>query len=140
LNNLPRDTKIIIEELRASFERQLAVYIELRDSVRSNMSKLILARGDTGVLTSGVDKKVKLIERINAERESVAEHIEFWQEYRQKLPPGDRNVAFINEILTRTEDAIKEFLAEEEKLKQYVEKMYKIGGGAAAFEGAQRQG
>jgi hypothetical protein len=104
------------------------------------MSKLILARGDAGVLMSGVDKKVKLIDRINAERNSISEHISFWQEYRQKLPPSDRSAAALNEILTRTEDVIKAFLAEEEKLKQYVEKMYKKGGGEGIAEGAQGQG
>jgi len=121
LNNSPQ---VMIGELRASFERQLSVYRELRDAVRSNMSKLILARGDPGVLMAGVDKKVKLIAQINAERESVAEHIEFWQGYRQNLPPNDRDAVALNDILNRTEAVIKEFLAEEEKLKQYVEKMY----------------
>jgi hypothetical protein len=99
--------------------------LELRDAVRSNMSKLILARGDAGVLMAGVDKKAKLIARINDEREAMAGHIEFWQAHRQTLPPGDRDAAALNGILSRTEEAIKEFLAEEEKLKQYVEKMYK---------------
>jgi hypothetical protein len=125
LNNPPRDDKIAIVELCASFERQLAMYREMRDAVRSNMSKLILARGDAGVLMAGVDKKVKLIAQINAEREAMAGHIEFWQAHRQSLPRSDRDAAALNDVLARTEEAIKEFLAEEEKLKQYVEKMYK---------------
>lgn len=125
MNNSPQ---MMIGELRASFERQLSVYKELRDAVRSNMSKLILARGDPGVLMAGVEKKVKLIARINAERESVAEHIEFWQTYRQTLPPNDRDAAALNDILNKTEAVIKEFLVEEEKLKQYVEKMYNKSG------------
>ncbi|MDR2591578.1 MAG: hypothetical protein LBC59_02075 [Chitinispirillales bacterium] len=126
MNNSPQ---MMIGELRASFERQLTVYRELRDAVRSNMSKLILARGDPGVLMAGVDKKVKLIAQINAERESMAGHIEFWQAYRQNLPPNDRDAAALNDILNKTETVIKEFLAEEEKLKQYVEKMYNKSGG-----------
>jgi sugar-specific transcriptional regulator TrmB len=125
LNNSPQ---MMIGELRASFERQLAVYRELRDAVRSNMSKLILARGDTGVLMAGVEKKVKLIAQINAERESMTGHIEFWQTYRQNLPANDRDVAALNDILNKTEAVIKEFLTEEEKLKQYVEKMYNKQG------------
>lgn len=125
MNNTPGDGRKLIGELRASFERQLVFYLELRDAVRSNMSKLILARGDPGVLMAGVDRKVKLIARINEEREAVAGHIEFWQGYRQNLPPGDRDAAALNDILTRTESVIKEFLAEEEKLKLYVEKMFK---------------
>ncbi|GBU22394.1 hypothetical protein R80B4_02303 [Fibrobacteres bacterium R8-0-B4] len=125
MNNSPQ---MMIGELRASFERQLSVYLELRDSVRSNMSKLILTRGDPGVLMVGVEKKVKLIALINAERESVAGHIEFWQTYRRNLPPNDRDAAALNDILNKTEAVIKEFLTEEEKLKQYVEKMYNKGG------------
>jgi 7-keto-8-aminopelargonate synthetase-like enzyme len=124
LNNSPQ---VMIGELRASFERQLSVYRELRDAVRSNMSKLILARGDPGVLMVGVEKKVKLIAQINAERESVAEHIEFWQAYRKNLPANDRDAVALNDILNKTEAVIKEFLTEEEKLKQYVEKMYNKG-------------
>jgi hypothetical protein len=111
-------------ELRASFERQLAVYRELRDFVRTHMSKLILSRGDPGVLTVGIDKKMKLIALIDAEREAVAGHIAFWQEHRERLA-GDRDAALLNDILTETEKVIKEFLAEEEKLKQYVEKICK---------------
>jgi hypothetical protein len=124
LNNSPQ---MMIGELRASFERQLSVYRELRDSVRSNYSQLILARGDPGVLMAGVDKKVKLIARINAERESVAGHIEFWQTYRQNLPPNDKDAVALNDILNKTEAVIKEFLTEEEKLKLYVEKKYNTG-------------
>jgi 7-keto-8-aminopelargonate synthetase-like enzyme len=129
LNNLPQDSKIILNELRASFGRQLSVYAELRDMVRANLSKLILSRGDPGVLMAGVDKKVRLIDKINQERESVSGHIEFWQEYRKNLS-DDRDAASLNDILTQTEAVIKEFLAEEEKLKQYVEKVFKIDGGA----------
>ncbi|MDR2693474.1 MAG: hypothetical protein LBB74_04580 [Chitinispirillales bacterium] len=125
MNNSPQ---VMIGELRASFERQLSVYRELRDAVRSSMSKLILARGDPGVLMAGVDKKVKLIAQINAERESVAGHIEFWQGYRQTLSANDRDAAALNDILNKTEAVIKEFLTEEEKLKQYVEKMYSKSG------------
>lgn len=118
-----QDVKIIVNELCMSFERQLSLYKELLDGVRANMSQLILSRGDPGILMVGVDKKVKLIDKINQERSDVAGHIEFWQEHREKLS-NTVDAAALNDILTRTEDIIKEFLAEEEKLKQYVEKMY----------------
>jgi hypothetical protein len=124
LNNLPQGIKTVISELCASFERQFSFYVELRDSVRSNFSKLILSRGDPGVLMAGVDKKMQLLEKIDNERTAVASHIEHWQEYR-KNSPNDVESTVLNDILTRTEDVIKEFLAEEEKLKQYVEKIYK---------------
>ncbi|MDR2577340.1 MAG: hypothetical protein LBC70_00820 [Chitinispirillales bacterium] len=124
MNNLQRDIRITISELCASFERQFALYIELRDSVRSNFSKLILSRGDPGVLMAGVDKKMQLLEKIDRERAGAAGSIEHWQEYR-KNSANDGESAVLNDILTRTEAVIKEFLAEEEKLKQYVEKIYK---------------
>jgi len=124
LNNLTRDNKIIINELRASFERQLAVYKELRDFVRSHMSKVVLSRGDAGVLTVGLDKKMRLIGKINEERAGISGHLEYWQEHREALV-NDVNAALLNDVLNQTEAVIKEFLTEEEKLKQYVEKMCK---------------
>ena len=122
LNNSTQNNKIIISELCASFERQLAVYRELRDFVRSHLSKMVLSRGDPGVLTVGIDKKVRLLDKINQERASITEHLEYWQEHREELV-NDVNAAILNDILEQTEAVIKEFLAEEEKLKQYVEKM-----------------
>ena len=120
----PRDYKIVIAALRASFERQLSVYAELRDAARSSLSKLVLSRGDAGVMIAGVEKKARLLEQIDRERESIAEEIEYWQENRQNLA-RDRDAASLNEILARTETVIKEFLTEEEKLRQYVEKIFK---------------
>jgi 7-keto-8-aminopelargonate synthetase-like enzyme len=128
LNNLPRDNKIIISELCSSFERQLAVYKELRDYVRAHLSKVILSRGDPGVLTAGGDKKMRMIERINQERAGIARHLEYWQENRAALA-NDRDAAVLNDILAQTEAVIKDFLTEEEKLKQYVEKICNKGGG-----------
>lgn len=120
----PRDYKIVIGALRASFERQLSVYAELRDAARSSLSKLVLSRGDAGVMIAGVEKKARLLEQIDKERASIAEEIEYWQENRQNLA-RDRDAASLNEILARTETVIKEFLTEEEKLRQYVEKIFK---------------
>ena len=120
----PRDYKIVIAALRASFERQLSVYAELRDAARSSLSKLVLSRGDAGVMIAGVEKKARLLEQIDKERASIAEEIEYWQENRQNLA-RDRDAASLNEILARTETVIKEFLTEEEKLRQYVEKIFK---------------
>jgi len=124
LNNSARDNRIIINELCESFERQLAVYMELRDFVRSHMSKVVLSRGDSGVLTVGIDKKLRLIERINQERAGIAGHLEYWHANREVLA-NDVNAALLNDVLEQMENVIKEFLAEEEKLKQYVEKMCK---------------
>jgi hypothetical protein len=124
LDNVLQESKIVIDVLCGSFERQLAVYKELRDSARTALSKLILSRGDVGVLMAGIDKKSRLLEKIDHERNSIAEQIEYWQAHRENLT-NSRDAASLNEILARTESVIQEFLAEEEKLKQYVEKFYK---------------
>jgi len=124
MNNALQDYKVVIDVLCGSFERQLSIYTELRDAARSSLSKLVLSRGDAGVLIAGVEKKARLLEEIDRERAGIAAQIEYWQEHRQNLA-HDRDAAYFNEVLARTETVIKEFLAEEEKLGQYVEKIFK---------------
>lgn len=123
---MSKDDKTLVNELCASFERQLELYRQLRDVVRANMSRLILTRGDAAELIGGVNKKVKLIDAINKEREDVGEHIEFWHKNRDRFA-NTADAQRLNDILTNTENMIKEFLAEEEKLKQYVEKVFNKG-------------
>jgi len=127
MNNVLQDYKVVIDVLCGSFERQLSIYTELRDAARSSLSKLVLSRGDAGVLITGVEKKARLLEQIDKERAGIATQIDYWQEHRQNLT-HDRDAAYFNEVLARTETVIKEFLAEEEKLKQYVEKIFKQAG------------
>jgi hypothetical protein len=91
------------------------------------MSKVVLSRGDPGVLTVGIDKKMRLIDKINQERAGITEHLEYWKEHREALV-NDVNAELLNDVLEQTESVIKDFLAEEEKLKQYVEKMCKKDG------------
>jgi hypothetical protein len=123
-DNALLDSRTVIEALCGSFGRQLAVYKELRDAARASMSKIILSRGDVGVLMAGIDKKTRLLAQIDQEKASISGEIEYWQAHRESLA-NDRDAAALNEILSQTETVIKEFLAEEEKLKQYMEKVYK---------------
>lgn len=123
---MSKDDKTLVNELCASFERQLELYRQLRDVVRANMSRLILTRGDAAELIGGVNKKVKLIDAINKEREDVSEHIQFWHTNRDRFA-NTADAQRLNDILTNTENMIKEFLTEEEKLKQYVEKVFNKG-------------
>ena len=120
--------KLVIGELCGSFERQLSFYKDLRDTVRSTLSKLILSRGDAAALIAGIEKKKKLLDSIEQERTASAKFVEYWQERRDALAL-DSDAAVLNGILTQMESVIKEFLGEEEKLKVYLEKMYKKGGG-----------
>jgi len=124
MNNALQDYKVVVGALCGSFERQLSVYTELRDVARSSLSKLVLSRGDAGVLIASVEKKARLLERIDQERAGIDAQIEYWREHRQSLT-HDRDAAYLNGILARMEGVIKEFLAEEEKLRQYVEKIFK---------------
>lgn len=128
LENSFHNDKLVIGELCGSFERQLSFYKELRDTVRSTLSKLILSRGDAAALMAGVEKKKRLLDSIEQERIQSSKFVEYWQERRSELAlEGDAVV--LNGILTQMESVIKEFLSEEDKLKVYLEKMCKKGGG-----------
>ncbi len=129
MNNMQENDTILVQDLIVSFTRQLALYKELRDTVRSVMSKLILSRGDTAGLMSGIEKKQKLMEAIGLERESSAEKVALWQE-RRDLYDTNKEIGYFNEILTQTQKVIKEFLESEDQLKRYLEKMYKKSGEA----------
>jgi len=124
--------KLVIGELCDSFERQLSFYKELRDTVRSTLSKLILSRGDAAALLAGVEKKKRLLDSIERERTESAKYVEYWQVHRDALALND-DAAVLNGILTQMESVIKEFLAEEEKLKIYLEKMYKKNDGGESL-------
>ncbi|MCL2689641.1 MAG: hypothetical protein FWE57_07330 [Chitinispirillia bacterium] len=121
--------KQVIEELCDSFERQLSFYKELRDTVRSTLSKLILSRGDAAALIAGIEKKKRLLESIEQERTASAEFVEYWQTHRETLALQS-DAAILNGILAQMESVIKEFLGEEEKLKNYLQKMYEKNGGS----------
>jgi len=118
----------VIGELCDSFERQLSFYKNLRDTVRSTLSKLILSRGDAAALIAGIEKKKRLLDSIEQERTASAKFVEYWQEHRDALALKE-DAVILNGILAQMESVIKEFLGEEEKLKNYLDKMYKMGGG-----------
>ena len=122
------DENSVIGELCGSFERQLSFYKELRDTVRSTLSRLILSRGDAAALIAGIEKKKRLLEKIEKERTESSKFVEYWQQRRSDLALRD-DAVILNGILTQMESVIKEFLLEEEKLKSYLEKMYKKGSG-----------
>ncbi|MFP4014281.1 MAG: hypothetical protein ACLFVQ_09370 [Chitinispirillaceae bacterium] len=115
---------ILVSELSESFQLQLSMYRELRDTVRSILSKLILSRGDVAGLMSGIEKKKKLLEAIEQERTRSSENVALWQE-RRTLYPVNGEIQALNDILGQTESVIKEFLDGEDQLKNYLEKMYR---------------
>lgn len=115
---------ILVQELSGSFQLQLSMYRDLRDTVRSILSKLILSRGDVAGLMSGIEKKKKLLEAIEQERAKSSENVSLWQQ-RRKLYPVNAEIEALNTILGQTESVIKEFLDGEDQLKNYLEKMYR---------------
>lgn len=115
---------ILVQELSLSFQNQLSFYQELRDTVRSITSKLILSRGDMSGLLSGMEKKKKLLDAIQQERLRSSENVALWQE-RRNLYSVNAEIQALNDILAQTEKVIKEFLEGEDQLKKYLEKMYR---------------
>lgn len=114
--------KLLLQKLMESFSAQLSLYTQLRDTVRKLMSKLVLSRGDVSGLLSGLEAKNRLLAQIGKERNSIAGDIELWQE-RKKQYPSCWEVEEFEQVLVRMEKVIKEFLDEEQKLQDYLEKV-----------------
>jgi hypothetical protein len=115
---------ILIQELTSSYSQQLIWYKELKDVVRKILSRLILSRGNMTELIAGLEKKQRLMECIETERKRILASVQIWQENKFQFTANDE-VNFFNDILTKTSDAIKDFLDEEEKLKKYLEGIIK---------------
>ncbi|MFP4163801.1 MAG: hypothetical protein ACLFQB_02195 [Chitinispirillaceae bacterium] len=124
MKNMQESDTILVQELSLSFQNQLSFYQELRDTVRSITSKLILSRGDMSGLLSGMEKKKKLLDAIQQERLRSSENVALWQE-RRNLYSVNAEIQALNDILAQTEKVIKEFLEGEDQLKKYLEKMYR---------------
>ncbi|KMQ51602.1 hypothetical protein CHISP_1359 [Chitinispirillum alkaliphilum] len=120
--------KLTLKKLIESFTRQLSLYSELRDNVRGLMSRLVLSRGDVSGLVGGLEAKTRLLEEIQKERSSVAREIDLWQS-RKELYSGSSEADQLEELLGEMERVIKEFLDGEDKLKGYLEKLYKKNNG-----------
>lgn len=118
----------LLHKLVESFSGQLSLYTQLRDNVRGLMSKLVLSRGDVSGLVRGLDSKGKLLEQISEERSGIAGEIKLWQERKKECQPS-REVEAFELLLAKMERVIQEFLDEEQKLKSYLEKVYRNESG-----------
>jgi hypothetical protein len=121
--------KILLRELTGSYTRQLGVYRELGAMVQKLLSRLVLSRGDTAILQDGLVKKRELLDRISAERAGASDLITSWQQRKAQIPAGAAED--FTRVLADTEQAIREFLTEEDQLKRYIEGMMKKGSGPA---------
>jgi hypothetical protein len=117
---MTENDKIIIRELINSYSSQLTGYRDLCDYVRKLLSRLILSRGDISVLMSGLEKKKKLMEKIDTERQNCVANVQTWQILKTRHAQNE-DVLELNNLLEKTSGQIKDFLEEEEKLKKYVE-------------------
>lgn len=117
---MDENDRILIQELTDSYNQQLVWYRELKALVQKILSRLILSRGDISGLMSGLEKKQKLMERIESERHRTSDLVNKWQDRKMHLQPC-QDTAILNDVLQTTSGAIKEFLDEEEKVKKYLE-------------------
>lgn len=113
--------KILIQQLTAVLTGQLGHYREMRDLVRKMLSRVILSRGDLSGVISCLEKKKKLLDTIESERQESSVLFVQWQNRKDSIKE-DAAVAAMNSILDQTEITIREFLDEEEQLKRYIEK------------------
>jgi hypothetical protein len=111
---------LLILQLKETFSSQLSWYRDLRDLVRKILSRLVLSRGDVSGVISGLEKKKKLLETIEAERNRTADIVMQWQQRKSNLK-SDQSVEDLNVILDQMGTVIREFLDEEEQLKNYLQ-------------------
>jgi hypothetical protein len=122
------DDTTLISELSVSFTRQLQLYGELKKLVDSTFGKLVLSRGDVSRIVPAMERKNALVSTIVTERQRVQPRIVEWQERKASTTdsPGRRA---LDEVLERTERAIKEFLQSEDQMKRYLEHIVSKNGG-----------
>lgn len=125
LNVINDNDTILIRELTNSYTLQFGWYQELRELVQKTLGKLILSRGDISGVISGLEKKSKLLDTIEAERNRTSEYVKKWHERKKHIEAKDAEE--LNSVLMKIETAIKDFLNEEDQLKKYIEHLLNKG-------------
>jgi hypothetical protein len=123
---LPVDNKTLIFTLIESYKKQLSLYRRLIEIVQKALGQIVLTRGDTTALMSSFSQKQELLDAIVNERASTDEAARLWRERKGTLPQGP-DTRELDDLLSKTEAAIREFLEGEEQLKKYLEHMMKKG-------------
>jgi len=121
LKTMQANDKILIQQLTTVLTGQLEHYREMRDLVRKMLSRVILSRGDLSGVIPCLEKKKKLLDTIESERQQSSDLFVQWQSRKNSIRE-DAAVTVLNSILDQTEVTIREFLDEEEQLKRYIEK------------------
>ena len=121
LKTMQANDKILIQRLTAVLTGQLEHYREMRDLVRKMLSRVVLSRGDISGVIPCLEKKKRLFDVIESDRQECSDLFAQWQNRKGSIKE-DALVAQMNSILDQTEITIREFLDEEEQLKKYIEK------------------
>lgn len=116
---------ILIQELKSSFSLQLGWYKELLNLDRKMMSRLVLSHGDMSGIVSGMEKKNRLIDMIQMERNRTSSMINLWQQKKNSVCHKNSEGLLLDKILEQIENVIQEFLLEEEQLKKYINGLIK---------------
>lgn len=120
------DNKTLIFTLIESYKKQLSLYRRLIEIVQKALGQIVLTRGDTTALMSAFSQKQELLDAIVNERASAEQAARLWKERKGAIPQGP-DTRELDELLAKTEAAIREFLEGEEQLKKYLEHMMKKG-------------
>jgi hypothetical protein len=111
---------LVIRSLKDSYRRQLLYYKALGDIVRKIMTRLVLSRGDFGLIKVELAEKQRLLGCIEGERAKTAPQLQRWREYKQRME-SDADAREFDEILREIETIIRDFLDGEDQLKKYIE-------------------
>ncbi len=114
------DYSPLIDNLIQSYSDQLGRYNELTILVQQILGQMALSRGDFSGVMGLFEKKKKLLQVIEEERERAKENIALWQKDKTTIPPSE-NTARLDAVLADTERAIEGFLETEDQLKKYLE-------------------
>jgi hypothetical protein len=116
-----RDKAVLarITELTGSYVLQCSLYNKLSDCVQKMYGQLVLSRGNLSGVMGMLKEKQMLIQAISAERDRVRSKAEIWQTEKSSVPQSVESER-LNEVLTRTESAIKAFLDIESQLEKYL--------------------
>ncbi len=115
------DDQSLVHRLLASYRTQLSWYTELEETARKALSIVVLSRGDLSGAMELLERKQGLLDRIVDERGRMEGLIEQWQRRKSQIGPSPAR-AELDDVLGRTEQAIRGFLDGEEQLKRYVQR------------------
>ena len=112
---------LLVKELTDTFTCQMQMYRDLKRLVQKMFGKLVLSRGDMSGLLSSMEQKQKIIESIESERSRHSDAIMQWQLKKNNVTMSPE-VGVLEKVLESTGCAIRDFIDQEEQLRNYLEK------------------